>query len=367
MENPTGRSCRRPSVSEEGIRHLAAGTLYALGAALSFGASPPFVKLLLPNAGAVVVAALLYLGAGLALSLVALVPRVRRSDEAPLRSADVPILAAIIAFGGILGPVLMVWGLARVSGLLGSLLLNLEMPFTALLAVLLFGDHLGLRGAFAAALVVSGAVVLGGASSGVAGDPIGALAIAGACASWALDNNMTARLSHRDPIALARVKSLGAAACLLGLIAARGEDLPAAGVAASILLLGFVSYGASLVLAVRAMRVLGAARQAAIFASAPFAGALLAMPLLGERPTAAVVAAGALISTGIVLLVRERHSHRHEHETLDHEHLHVHDSHHRHVHEAGTPPAEPHSHPHRHAPLTHSHPHAPDVHHRHRH
>ena len=342
------------------------GKLYALGSAVLFGASPPFAKLLLPSAGPLVVASLLYLGAGIALSGYGLVRGSRGGEEARLRASDAPLVGVIVLFGGILGPILMLWGIARIPAVLASLLLNLEAPFTAIVGILFFGDHLGRREAVAAALVFAGAAMLSGMPSGRA-DLLGVVAIVAACASWALDNNVTQRLAVRDPVAVARVKSLAAGTCMLGLVLSRGDRLPAPLVCAETFGLGVVSYGASLVLAVRAMRVLGAARQAAFFATAPFVGALIAMPLLGERPGPEVVVAAALIVAGVTLLVAERHAHWHAHEPLEHDHLHVHDEHHAHSHELGSSPAEPHSHRHRHAPFAHAHAHAPDAHHRHRH
>jgi drug/metabolite transporter (DMT)-like permease len=343
------------------------GIFYALGAAVLFGASPPLAKLLLSDAGPLVVAALLYLGAAIALTATSLLPGVRRTEEARLRNTDLPLVSAIVLFGGILGPVLMLWGLARISAVLGSLLLNLEAPFTAVLGVLFFGDYLGRRGTVASALVIMGAALLSGVPSGLDVDAFGVLAIVGACASWALDNNLTQKISLRDPVAVARVKALGAAICLFTFVAARGNPLPRLSTVVLTLGLGVASYGLSLVLAVRAMRLLGAARQAAFFASAPFVGALLAIPLLGEKPGVEVGVAGALIVTGLFLLLSERHAHRHAHSEIEHDHVHVHDDHHVHEHDRGMPLTEPHSHMHRHPPLSHAHPHVPDVHHRHSH
>jgi drug/metabolite transporter (DMT)-like permease len=230
-----------------------------------------------------------------------------------------------------------------------------------------FGDSLGARAIVAAASVIGGAALVGGIPNGLHTDPLGALAIAGACASWALDNNLTQRLSLRDPIAVARAKSLGAAACMFACIALRGDSVPGPAVIVPAIGLGAVSYGASLVLAVHAMRLLGAARQAAFFASAPFIGALLAVPILGERPGFGIVPGGALIVAGLTLLLSERHGHAHAHESLEHDHWHAHDEHHRHDHADEAALLEAHSHPHRHTPLAHAHPHAPDLHHRHRH
>jgi len=124
---------------------------------------------------------------------------------------------------------------------------------------------------------------------------------------------------------------------------------------------------APLVLDTYALRLLGAAREAAWFSTAPFAGALGAVALLGERLRPADLAAMALMVAGAVLLLRERHRHAHAHEEMTHDHLHVHDEHHRHEHPGGAEVVEPHSHPHRHASLVHDHPHVPDMHHHHAH
>jgi drug/metabolite transporter (DMT)-like permease len=310
-------------------------------------------------------AALFYLGAGVAL----LVVRALRGEgetrrEAPLSRADLPLLVAVISAGGIAGPVLMLLGLERVTALAGALLLNLEAPFTILLALAFFGEHLGRREVIAAALIVSGAVLLGLPSGPVSAGVLGLGAIAGACLCWGLDNNWTQRLSLRDPIALVSIKASSAGVCMLSLALLMGQALPEPKVVLAALVVGSLSYGASIVLAVYALRELGAARESALFATAPFAGALLAIPLLGDAPRGVDCAAAALMAVGVVLLVRASHDHLHLHEALEHEHSHVHDEHHQH-HEG--PVSEPHSHAHRHERLLHRHAHVSDLHHRHGH
>jgi len=337
-----------------------------LGAAVLFGASAPVAKLLLPAVAPLLLAALFYLGAGSALLAVRSLRGVdAKGREAPLAWSDAPLLVGVVAAGGIAGPLLMLLGLERVTGLTGALLLNLEAPFTILLALAFFGEHLGRREIGAAALVTSGAALLGLPSGPTSGDALGVVSLAAACLCWGLDNNWTQRLSLRDPIALVSIKATSAGACMLGLALFMGQPLPDPGVLAAALVVGSLSYGASIVLAVYALRALGAARESALFATAPFAGALIAMPLLGDAPRAIDCAAAALMAAGVVLLLRARHDHLHVHEALLHEHSHVHDAHHRHDHE--DPVAEPHSHEHRHGRLVHRHPHVSDVHHRHGH
>jgi len=362
----TGRGADGMSARER--PDIARGALCGLGAAALFGVSAPLAKVLLPNTSPLVLAGLLYLGGGLGLLAASLVRR-RRQDgrQAHLRKADVPDLLGIIALGGIAGPVLMLYGLERVSGVAGSLLLNLEAPLTMVLAVVLFKEHLGLRGMLAALLVVAGAAILGYSPDELRAQSTGVLAIAGACLSWAIDNNLTQRLSLRDPIAVVRIKALGAGSCTLAVALITGERLPRMGILVPALVVGVACYGISIVLDMYALRILGAAREAAFFATAPFLGALAAIPLLGERPGLSHLVSGALMAIGVFLLVRERHGHVHDHDEMDHDHAHVHDDHHRHGHDGSEPEGEPHAHAHRHPPLVHDHPHLPDLHHRHRH
>jgi drug/metabolite transporter (DMT)-like permease len=342
------------------------GAIFGLLAAALFGASTPFAKLLLPGFGPLSLAGFLYLGAGLALSVVRLIRgRIRPRTEVGLRRSDLLPLGGIIVLGGVVGPVLMLVGLSRISGVASALLLNLEAPLTITVAIVAFGEHLGFRETLSAAVIVLGATVLAYAPGALGLDAIGVLAIAGACLAWAIDNNLTQRLSARDPVELVQLKTLSAGILNTGLALSLGQAPPAPTAALIALVLGSLSYGASILLDAYALRLLGAAREAAYFATAPFLGAALAIPLLDERPSISALAGGALMVLGVVLLFRARHQHLHVHEAIEHEHLHVHDEHHQHAHEG--PVSEPHAHPHRHAALVHDHPHVSDVHHRHRH
>jgi len=341
------------------------GAMFGLLAAALFGLSAPLAKRLLGEVTPQILAGLLYLGSGLGLSAWRFVRPA--SSEAPLTRADVPTLAGVVLSGGFLGPLLMLVGLSRVSAVAGSLLLNLEGPLTMIMAVLIFREHLGRYGIAAATCILLGAALLRFQPGAIALDAWGMAAIAGACLAWGIDNNLTQRLSVRDPFAIVRVKSLVAGSVNLALGLSFGGKLPAFDVVAGALLLGLLSYGASVVLDAYALRLIGAAREAAYFATAPFVGALAATVILKESLSLADFVAMLLMALGVAALLRERHSHRHVHEEMRHEHLHVHDQHHRHRHDAGDPPGEPHSHEHRHERLVHDHPHVPDAHHRHRH
>ncbi len=194
------------------------------------------------------------------------------------------------------------------------------------------------------------------------------LLLAAACLCWALDNNLTQRLTLRDPFAIVRVKTLmaGGTNVTLGLLIAGGA-WPDVRYVGGAMLLGSVSYGLSIVLDAYALRFIGAAREAAYFATAPFVGALLSVVILGDHLRWDTLLAMLSMVLGVVLLLRERHAHLHTHEVLEHEHLHEHDVHHQHEHAPDDPVGSPHSHWHRHDALVHDHPHVPDVHHRHPH
>ena len=234
-------------------------------------------------------------------------------------------------------------------------------------AVLLFREYLGRPALAAAALIVGGAALLGWGPAELAADPAGVGFIALACLCWAADNNLTQKLSLRDPIAIVRTKTLGAGAFNLIFALARGDSLPAARVLLLSLVVGCLSYGVSIVLDAYALRLVGAARESAYFAMAPFFGTIAAVLVFHESVRLVDAAALVAMAAGTMLLLRERHSHRHKHEPVEHEHVHTHDVHHRHEHAPGVPAAEPHSHVHTHEPLVHEHPHVPDLHHRHSH
>ncbi len=343
------------------------GIPFALLSAVLFGASTPFAKVLLGSVDPWMLAGLLYLGAGIGLAAVHLsrsafnLPAV----EAPLRRADVPWLALVILAGGVLGPLLLMFGLARTDASGASLLLNLEGLATMGIAWVAFRENVDRRLLLGAFSILAGAALL--SWQGHASFQSGAVLIAGACVCWGVDNNLTRKLSSADPVQIAMLKGLVAGAVNLVLAFASGAAFPAPGIVLAAAVVGFLGYGVSLALFVLGLRHLGAARTGAYFSLAPFVGAAVAVPMLGEPVTVTLLVAGGLMAAGLWLHLAERHEHEHAHEELEHEHRHVHDEHHRHAHAADVLASEPHSHRHRHAPLVHRHPHYPDLHHRHGH
>lgn len=345
------------------------GAPMALASAALFGASTPLAKLLL--GGGVdpwLLAGLLYLGSGLGLGFVHLARGVlgAPAPEAPLRRGDLPWLGLVVLAGGVIGPLLLMLGLARTPASSAALLLNLEGLATMAIAWLWFRENVDRRLLIGAAAILAGAVLLSW-QGGPAGVGLGALAIAGACLAWGVDNNLTRKLSSADPVQIAAIKGVVAGAVNLALAFAHGALPPAPGAVAEASVVGFFGYGVSLVLFVLALRHLGTARTGAYFSTAPFLGAALALILFREPVTIPLVGAAVLMGVGVWLHLSERHEHEHAHQALNHEHRHVHDDHHQHAHGPDDPAGEPHTHGHHHAPMRHKHPHYPDLHHRHGH
>jgi drug/metabolite transporter (DMT)-like permease len=338
-------------------------------AALLFGVTTPAAKALLSLTDPWLLAGLLYIGSGIGLGgarlMMAALGRVPR--EAPLRRHDLPWLAGAIIVGGGIAPVLLMFGLAGGSASQTALLLNLEGVLTALLAWLAFREHFDVRIAAGMGFITVGAFVLAWQPhQGLALDH-NAVLVAAACLAWAVDNNLTRKISGGDAAFIAALKGGVAGAVNLVIAAAAGAQWPMPKVAITAGVVGLFGYGISLMLFVRALRDLGAARTGAYFSTAPFLGGVLAIVALGEPLTGGLVVGGLLMSVGVWLHLSERHAHEHVHEAMAHEHLHRHDVHHDHAHEPGVPTGEPHSHWHVHAPECHSHRHYPDLHHRHRH
>ena len=336
---------------------------YALLSAALFGASTPFAKLLTGSVAPLALAGLLYLGSGVGLAVWLVVRRTSLS----LARKDLPWLAGAIVAGGIVGPALLMYGLARTDAASASLLLNLEAVFTAAMAWIVFRENVDRRVFVGVLAIVAGGVVLSWEQMPKASSALGPLLIAGACFAWALDNNLTRRVSGGDAVVIAALKGLVAGAANLGLALALGAYLPAPGAIAMAGVVGLIGYGISLVLFIMALRDLGAARTGAYFSVAPFFGAMLALLLPGTPTGPAFWAAAALMALGVWLHLTERHQHEHTHDPITHVHEHEHDEHHQHPHDSPWNGREPHSHTHRHTPLTHRHPHYPDLHHRHGH
>jgi drug/metabolite transporter (DMT)-like permease len=345
--------------------------MLALASAALFGASTPFAKILVGDVHPALLAAILYLGSGFGLLVVRssqrVVQGVRPLTSERLGTNGVLWLGAAILFGGVIGPILLMFGLTMTPGASASLLLNMEGVLTALLAWIVFRENFDKRIALGMASIVAGAVVLSWQGEATVTGILGPMAVLGACLAWAIDNNLTRKVSLSDPVQIAMFKGLVAGVVNLSLAVLIGTAMPRLSSLTAAALLGFVGYGLSLVLFVLALREIGTARTGAYYSTAPFIGAVIAFIALGELVTPALVISGLFMALGVWLHLTERHEHEHDHEPLTHTHNHDHDAHHQHEHDPLDPPGEPHSHRHAHARLRHEHRHFPDVHHPHLH
>jgi drug/metabolite transporter (DMT)-like permease len=351
-------------------RAVFGGGALALGAALAFGATTPLVQRFGRGLGPFGTAAILYAGSA---AFAAASPR---RPAAPMRRSDVPRLVGVTLLGAVLAPIALAWGLQRTSGVVASLLLNLEVLFTVVLARLVWAERIGRRVAAALGATLAGGALLvldGRAASSQAG--WGAVAIVGATLAWAADGVFGRPLSERDPSHIVLAKGALGAALSLGLAAAGGEGVPSLRALAALGVCGAIGYGASLRMYLGAQRAIGAARTGTVFAAAPFIGASVAWAM-GERAGGALTLTAALLcAAGVALQLTESHDHMHVHEAEEHDHPHRHDDgHHDHAHDDAHDDAHDHrhgdgehSHPHRHDRLAHAHPHGEDAGHRHEH
>ena len=354
------------------MTQIRVGALRCLLAAVLFGASTPAVSTLASEMPMLILAGLLYIGAGLSM-----LPAVLRSPPtaAALRCEWRQALTAVIA-GGAVGPALLVAGLVNTPAATASIMLNLELAATVVLAVMVFHEHIGGRVTVGTLLVTVAGMILvwqPGAEFSV-----GAALVAAACAAWGIDNGVTAKIGRLHPKHVVLLKGVvaGSGNLTLGFIFNEDGIAVDVGDVIAALAIGAAGYGASIVLWVKGAHDLGAARGQVIFATAPFIGALIAWTVLGESVTPTQLAAVLLAAIGVRVSLESAHIHEHNHEDIDHAHEHSHnDDHHDHRHNShnheashnGRSDEKRHAHTHQHCRIKHSHGHVPDLHHHHRH
>lgn len=342
-------------------------TLFALGAAALYAINIPLSKLLLQRVDETMLAALLYLGAGIGMLVTGLIQRrvvKEKPQAAPLTRKELPYTVAMVLLD-ILAPILLMLGISRTSPANVSLLNNFEIVATSLIALVVFREVISKRLWLAIALVTLASAILSLEPGGTLGFDAGSLLVLGACLCWGFENNCTRKISNKSSQEIVIIKGCfsGLGSFLIALLL--GERLPTLPFAGAALLLGFVAYGLSINFYILAQKDLGAAKTSAYYSIAPFLGVAFSLVLLGERPGLRFYAALAIMALSAVLMARDtvklQHSHEHQH-THSHPHRHgdlVHTHPHTHTHS--------HLHVHRGDPGDHSHPHRdlPDHHHSH--
>ena len=340
----------------------------ALAAALLYGISSPVSKILLTGLHPVFLAALLYLGAGLGMSIVNYLKSRKEVSGNPgkFSSRDLKYIIAMIILD-IAAPILLLLGLEMTSAGNASLLNNFEIVATSMIAMVFFRESIGRRLWIAIALITIASFILSVRDFGSLSFSLGSLLILAATVSWGLENNCTRMLSHRNPGHVVVIKGLGSGIGSLAIAVAIGELSTDLLYIVPAILLGFVAYGLSIYFYISAQRTLGAARTSTFYASAPFIGAFASWVVLNEVLTFSYLVAAAIMLAGTYLAATENHGHLHSHDAMIHEHMHSHDDGH-HEHKHGPDPVDnPHSHAHQHTKVLHDHSHMPDIHHRHKH
>jgi drug/metabolite transporter (DMT)-like permease len=275
------------------------------------------------------------------------------------------LLTGAIVLGGIIGPLLILFGLRTASSGSVSLWLNLEFVTTVILGHFVFREHLSSRGWIAAGGTLIAAVLLVGDDGG--GGILPVILITSGCLCWGFDNHFTALIDGISPTQTTLWKGVvsGAFNLLMGSAVAGGVGRPAVVLVA--LLVGAVSYGISITLYVTAAQGIGATRSQMVFSAAPFFALLLSVTVLGEAFSGAQAMAAVIIVISLMVLFSEKHAHVHRHDSMLHQHRHRHDwGHHDHAHD-GLGTTVSHVHWHEHNPQEHVHEHLPDLHHRHGH
>ncbi|MDI6879090.1 MAG: EamA family transporter [Desulfitobacteriaceae bacterium] len=345
--------------------------LKALFAAALFGASAPLSKLLLGEITPTLMASFLYLGSGIGLFLMRYFPGsdTRFSDEARLTKNDWPWLIGALLAGGIAAPIVLMFGLKNTPASTASLLLNFEGVATTVIAVAAFKEAVGKHLWMAVLLITTASILLSWDSAGRWGFSLGSIWVLSACVLWGIDNNFTRNVSAKDPLSIVTIKGLSAGTFSLILSVILGFSLPSLKFVLLAMILGFFSYGLSIVLFIRALRELGSARTSALFGTAPFVGAVLSLLLFRENQSTLFFLSLPIMIMGAGFLLKEEHEHLHEHESTAHEHRHCHnEAHHTHCHSDNQiPKSGYHSHVHEHESIIHEHQHTPDIYHRHAH
>lgn len=341
--------------------------IFAILAALLYGISAPVSKILLRELSPTMMAALLYLGAGIGMLMVSVFKSFSGKEriEARITKRELPYVVGMIVLD-IAAPIFLMIGLTMTTSSNVSLLNNFEIVATSMIALFIFKEAVGRRMWIAILLITLSSVLLSIEDIGHFSLSLGSIFVILASLSWGLENNCTRMLSIKDPIQVVVIKGFGSGLGALIIAVITGAYSSSVPYVLITLLLGFVAYGMSIYLYISAQRDLGAARTSAYYATAPFIGVVISWIVLKEPITSTFSIALFIMLFGTYFAVTENHAHRHSHIQVTHEHKHNHsDGHHNHHHKENV--TGEHSHEHTHEHLVHEHAHLPDLHHRHSH
>ena len=311
--------------------------MFAFLAAVFYAINVPISKVLLQHVGPTTMAALLYLGAGIGIGMMSLFNKKDREKAESLTKADLPYIVGMIVLD-IAAPIFLMLGISYGSSANASLLGNFEIVATTVIALILFKEAVTKRLWVAIGLITLSSILLSFEGTDSFHFSYGSLLVIMATVCWGLENNCTRELSSKSTYQIVMLKGLcsGLGALVIALI--KRESFPGIGYIAIALALGFVAYGLSIFMYVRAQNVLGAAKTSAYYAVNPLIGALLAFVFLSESLSWMYVIALIVMVFGSALVVVDtfirQHDHEHQH-TFTHSHggsTHTHTVRHSHVH-----------------------------------
>ena len=321
-------------------------TMFAILAAALYAINIPLSKLLLNHVDATMMAAFLYLGAGIGMLVYSLISKVARKGQKkePLTKKELPYTIAMVVLD-IAAPILLMFGISRTNSANVSLLNNFEIVATSLIALIVFKEVISRKLWVAIFLVTAASVILSFEGNGAFVFNKGSLFVLGACVCWGFENNCTKMISNKSSEEIVIIKGCfsGLGSFIVALIL--GENLPTFSWIAAVLLLGFVAYGLSINFYIMAQKDLGAAKTSAYYSIAPFLGVAFSMLLVGERPAVQFYIGLLIMIISTAIMVRDTislqhnhehehaHTHLHSHGDLLHTHEHIHKHSHLHTHE----------------------------------
>lgn len=260
---------------------------FAVLAAVLYAINLPFSKILLNEIPVTMMAAFLYLGAGIGLSIVGFVQKgfIKSKSELPLTKKELPFTVMMVVLD-IAAPIFLMVGLSKTTAANASLLNNFEIAATSLIAFFLFREAISRRLWIAVILVTIASVILSFEDVSSFSFSVGSIFVLLACICWGFENNCTRKISNKSPLQIVVIKGFGSGLGSLAIALAIGEKFPQAKFIFAAILLGFAAYGLSIMFYIYAQRNLGAAKTSTYYAITPFIGVVISLIIFGEIPSA---------------------------------------------------------------------------------
>ena len=277
---------------------------YAIAAAVFYALNVPCSKLLLDKIAPTFMAAFLYLGAGIGVSIMYLFHYRHESPTERLEKKDMPYTVGMVLLD-IIAPILLMLGVKLGTSANASLLGSFEIVATTIIALLIFKEKVSRKLWTAIGFITLSSIILSFSGEDSFSFSVGSLLVLGATACWGLENNCTRSISEKSTYQIVTIKGFGSGIGSLIVAMTLGESLPEIRYILPAVLLGFVAYGLSIFTYIRAQKTLGAAKTSAFYAVAPFIGALLSFVFLRESLTTAYTIALVIMIIGTVFVVSD--------------------------------------------------------------